>query len=155
MPGKTVALAGSGSPAVNGASIDEFGPKLIKVPVGGSVTWYLLGGHTITFNSSKADNDIRATAPNGSIHLNAKAIAPANGPGEPHGPSSNGSSNGPIKFKVVAAASWNGKRFLNSGLFFNSQPPRIEGYKITFTRAGTYKFICTVHDNMKGTVIVG
>ena len=37
LPGKTVALAGSGSPAVGEAAIDEFGPKLIKVPVGGSV----------------------------------------------------------------------------------------------------------------------
>ena len=31
----------------------------------------------------------------------------------------------------------------------------IEGYKITFTKAGKYKYICTVHDNMKGEVDVG
>ncbi len=155
LPGKTVVLAGSGSPAVNEASIDEFGPKVIKVPVGGSVTWYLLGGHTITFHASKSENDIRATAPDGSVHLNMKALVPANSPGEPHGPSSNGPSKGPLTFKVVAATRWNGRGFLNSGLFLNSQPPRFEGYKITFSRAGTYKFICTVHDDMKGTVIVG
>jgi plastocyanin len=158
LPGKTVALAGSGSPVVNEASIDEFGPKVIKVHVGGSVTWYLLGGHTITFNASKTDNDIRATSADGSVHLNTKAVAPANGPGEPHSASGNqggGPSNGPIKFKVVAATTWNGRGFHNSGLFLNSFPPSIEGYKITFNRAGTYKYICTVHDNMKGTVIVG
>jgi plastocyanin len=157
LPGKTVALAGSGSPSVE-ASVDEFGPKVIKVPVGGSVIWYVVGGHSITFNATKANNDIRATAADGSVHLNTKAIAPANGPGEPHSASPNhggGPSNGPIKFKVVAATSWNGRGFLNSGLFMNSFPPLIEGYKITFTRAGTYKYLCTVHDNMKGTVVVG
>jgi len=58
-------------------------------------------------------------------------------------------------FKVVASASWNGKGFHNSGLFGNSFPPNIEGYKLTFTHAGTYKYICTVHDNMKGTIVVG
>jgi plastocyanin len=155
VPGQNVVLAGSGSPAVNEASIDEFGPKLIKVPVGGSVTWYLLGGHTITFNASKTENDIRSTAPDGSIHLNTKALVPANGPGEPRGGSPNGSSTGPITFKVVTATTWNGRGFHNSGIFLNSGPPLIEGYKITFTRAGTYKYICTVHDNMKGTVVVG
>ncbi|MCW2978258.1 MAG: hypothetical protein JWM06_3539 [Actinomycetia bacterium] len=155
VPGQNVVLAGSGSPAVNEASIDEFGPKLIKLPVGGSVTWYLLGGHTITFNANKTENDIRSTAPDGSVHLNAKAISRANSPGEPPGTSSNGQSTGPITFKVVTATRWNGRGFHNSGLFLNSGPPRIEGYKITFTRAGTYKYICTVHDNMKGTVVVG
>ena len=46
--------------------------------------------------------------------------------------------------------------FLNSGIFANSNPPsNIEGYKITFTKAGKYKYICTVHDNMKGEVDVG
>jgi len=158
LPGKTVVLGGSGSPAVHEASIDEFGPKVIRVPVGGSVIWYLVGGHTLTFNADKSNNDIRAVAPDGSVHLNAKAAAPVNGPGEPHSASPNqggGPSNGPIKFKVVATKSWNGSGFLNSGFFANSNPPLIEGYKITFTRAGTYKYLCTVHDNMKGTVIVG
>jgi plastocyanin len=152
LPGKTVALAGSGSPAVNEASIDEFGPKTIKIPVGGSVIWYLLGGHTVTFNATKTNNDIRTAAPDGTVHLNARAIAPAGGPGEPHSSSSSpggGPSNRPIKFKVVAASSWNGVGFHNSGLFQNSFPPLVEGYKLTFTRAGTYKYTCTVHDNMK------
>jgi plastocyanin len=126
VPGQNVVLAGSGSPAVNEASIDEFGPKKINVPVGGSVTWYFLGGHTITFNASKTQNDIRRTAPDGSVHVNTKAIAPASSPGEPSGASSSGASTGPITFKVVAAASWNGRGFHNSGIFLNSGPPRIE-----------------------------
>jgi plastocyanin len=135
--------------------IDTFGPKVVKVPVGGSVTWYLLGLHSITFNATKANNDVRKTAADGTVHLNSRALLPAGGPGEPQKPLSGGSRTQP-KFVVVAESSWDGKGFHNSGVFSNSHgPPVIEGYKITFTHAGTYKYICTVHDNMKGTVIVG
>ena len=151
-PGTGVVLAGSGSPAVQEAAIDEFGPRPIQIGVGESVTWWLLGPHTITFNSNKTNNDVRAVAPDGTVHLNPKALLPAAGPGEPHGPGGQGKG---LKFKLVAATSWNGQGFHNSGIFTNSfGPPLIEGYKITFTRAGTYKYICTVHDDMKGTVVV-
>lgn len=155
VPGEDHVVAGSGSPAVQEALITEFGPAKIHVPVGGSVTWWLIGPHTITFNSSKANDDIRSVAPDGSVHLNAKALTPAKGPGEPHSAGSSGNSSGPPKFKLVASTKWNGAGFLNSGIFTNSGPPLIEGYKITFTKAGKYKYICTVHDNMKGEVDVG
>src|SRR5262249_5185894 len=158
LPGANPALAGSGSPAVGEAGVTEFGPSKIKIPVGGSVTWYLIGVHTITFNSDKTNNDIRSVARDGSVHLNAKALTPAQSPGEPQpsgGGSGGGPSNAPPKFKLVASTKWNGSGFLNSGVFANSNPPLIEGYRITFTKAGKYKYICTVHDDMKGEVDVG
>jgi len=137
------------------AGIDEYGPKTVKIPVGGSVTWYLLGPHSITFNSTKANNDIRRVAPDGTVHINSAAIAPAGGPGEPGRPPTGGSQAHP-KLVVVARTTWNGSGFLNSGVFGNSHgPPTIEGYRITFTRAGTYRYLCTVHDHMKGTIVVG
>lgn len=155
LPGANPALAGSGSQAVNEAAVTEFGPSKIHVPVGGSVTWYFIGVHTITFNSNKTDDDIRTVAPDGTVHLNPKALAPANSPGEP-APKGGGGSGNAVHFKVVASTKWNGAGFLNSGIFANSNPPsNIEGYKITFTKAGKYKYICTVHDNMKGEVDVG
>jgi plastocyanin len=153
LPGKHVVLAGSGNPSAGSGSISEFGPKVIHVPVGGYVIWYLIGPHSITFDSNKSDDDIRATAPDGTVHLNPKALAPAGGPGEP-GHVKGGSGKG-ITFKVVAESTWNGKGFHSSGIFGNSDPPLIEGYRIRFTRAGTYKYLCTVHDNMRGTVVVG
>jgi len=159
IPAKSHILAGSGSNSVQEAEISEFGPKVVKIPVGGSVTWYLIGPHSITFNSNSSNNDIRAVAPDGSVHINVKAVAPVNSPGEPRssgGGGGGGPSKGPPKFKVVASTSWNGVGFHNSGVFANSfGPPLIEGYKITFTRAGKYKYICTVHDDMKGEVDVG
>jgi plastocyanin len=137
------------------AGIDEFGPKVVHVPVGGSVTWYLLGLHSITFHATKADNDIRKVEPNGSVQFNTRAVLPAGGPGEPGKPPRGGSPTNP-KFVTVASSDWNGKGFHNSGVFGNSfGPPLIEGYRITFTRAGTYHYICTVHDDMRGKIVVG
>ena len=156
-PVKPFVLAGSANPSVQEAAITQFGPQTVKIPVGGSVTWYFVGPHSLTFNSNASDNDIRAVAPDGSVHINVKAAAPANAPGEP--PPANGGSanpNGPPALKVVAHKTWNGKGFLNTGVFANSfGPPLVEGYTITFTRAGKYSYICTVHDNMKGEVDVG
>jgi len=155
LPGANPVLVGSGNPGSSDpGQIDEFGPKTVHIPVGGSVTWWLAGLHSITFNSTNADNDIQTVYKNGDVQLNAKAVAPVGGPGEPSKPPTGGTQRH-INFKVVASQSWNGQGFHNSGLFGNSQPPNIEGYKLTFTRAGTYKFICTVHDNMKGTIVVG
>ena len=37
IPGAHPVLAGSGTPAVQEAEVDEFGPKTVHVPVGGSV----------------------------------------------------------------------------------------------------------------------
>ncbi len=157
LPGSNPILTGSGAgPGSNvPAQIDEYGPALVHVPVGGSVTWWLAGDHSITFNSTSADNDIQSVAPDGSLHFNPKAVAPVGGPGEPGKPLKGGTRSH-INFKVVASQSWNGKGFHNSGVFGNSQPPNIEELpELTFTRAGTYKFICTVHDDMKGTIVVG
>jgi len=154
IPGTNPVLAGSGSPSVQEAEIDEFGPQTVHIPVGGSVTWYLLGPHTITFNSNKSNNDIRKVAPDGTVHFNAAAGAPAGGPGET--PAKKPKGKAPINFVLVASSSWNGTGFHSSGVFANSNPPAlVEGYKLTFTRKGTYKYICTIHDDMKGTVVVG
>ena len=157
LPGAHPALAGSGSQAAGEAAVTEFGPAKIHIPVGGSVTWYFIGVHTVTFNSNKTDDDIRTVAPNGTVHLNAKALAPANSPGEPQSSGGGGGGGGnAVHFKVVASTKWSGAGFLNSGIFANSNPPsNIEGYRITFTKAGKYKYICTVHDDMKGEVDVG
>jgi plastocyanin len=153
LPGQNVVLAGSGMPgsAVD-AAITEFGKSKISISVGGSVIWYLIGPHSITFNSDRSNDDIRLDAANGTVHINPKAVAPAGGPGEPSTPPKGGKG---ITFKVVAKTSWDGKGFLNSGVFGNSDPPAIEGYQLTFTKAGKYKYICTVHDGMKGEVDVG
>lgn len=38
---------------------------------------------------------------------------------------------------------------------FKGSPTKQSGsYRVTFRRAGTYRYVCTLHLNMKGTVVV-
>jgi plastocyanin len=38
---------------------------------------------------------------------------------------------------------------------FRSSPTKTRGtYTVRFTRAGTYKYVCTIHFNMKGKIVV-
>ncbi len=128
--------------------VDEFGPKEISIPVGGSVTWDVQGPHTITFNVPEDARTIISKAPDGSVHLNPKSFGPAGGPGMPEGPP----SEGPV---AIDAGAWNGTGFHNSGLLPGFGPPGSLGYKLKFTKAGTYQYACLVHPDREGTVKVG
>ncbi len=55
---------------------------------------------------------------------------------------------------IADAGTWDGTGFHSSGLVL-SFPPALSGYKLTFTKAGTYSYRCLIHDNMEGTVKVG
>jgi plastocyanin len=141
------AQAGGGLPDVSGV-VSEFGPKNISVPVGGSVTWDVQGPHTIAFDVPEDARTIIAKAPDGSVHLNPKAAAPAGGPGVPQGPPSD-------KPVAIDGGSWSGSGFRNTGVLIGAGPPGSLTYKLRFTRAGTYTYACLIHPDMQGTVKVG
>lgn len=150
---QAAATAAAGAPVKHAAAgafvqtfqqgqVDAFGPAQIHIAVGGSVVWTIFGDHSIFFNSTAADQGARSAAPDGSVHFNAKSATPVGGPGA-----------GP-KPGLLNGGSWNGVGQHSSGLFL-SFPPDLYSYKLTFTKAGTYSFQCTIHNNMKGTVTVG
>lgn len=149
------ALAGVLSADVQNAQATLFAPKEIAVPVGGSVTWTILGPHTISFNVPQDAVGVLAKGPDGTVSLNLKALGPTGGPGQPP-PQAPGAAPGPPPTTpiVVDAGTWDGKGFHNSGLFL-SFPPVLFAYKLTFSQAGTYPFRCVVHPDMEGTVKVG
>lgn len=134
----------SGPPKPNtSAGLAEFTPKEISVASGGSVTWNVNGPHTITFNAPEDARVIIGKGPDGNTHLVEKAASPAlfNVPpppeGEPEGPP-----------PTADLGSFDGSGFANTGIQFGG------GFKVTFTKAGTYRYICTVHPDMEGTVTV-
>ena len=149
------AQAGVLSQDVQNAQAPLFAPKEISIPVGGSVTWTILGPHTITFNTPQDAVGALMKGADGTVSLNGKALGPTGGPGQPPPPTGAAAAAppppGPI---VIDAGKWDGKGFHNSGLFV-SFPPVIFGYKLTFTQAGTYPFRCVIHPDMEGTVKVG
>jgi hypothetical protein len=76
------------------------------------------------------------------VHLNDKAAAPVGGPGAPEKPG------------LFDGGKWDGVAAHSSGLVL-SFPPDLYKYKLTFTKPGTFEYLCTVHPDMKGTVTVG
>lgn len=140
------AYAGALSPAVQNAFVTDFGPSDITIPVGGTVTWQVLGPHTIAFNAPADAQSLRLPGADGSVHLSQKAVLPAGGPG---------ADPAQRPKPVIDGGAWNGSGFRSSGLVFGGPPPETTSFRLRFTKAGTYPFICTVHPDMKGTVTVG
>ena len=131
------------------------GLQTVKIPVGGSVTWWLLGA---ALDHVQLRQDERRH-PRGSAGRHrarrTRRRSRRRAGRASRRPRTAGRSQG-IHFKLVASSSWNGAGLPQLGRLHNSfGPPVIEGYKLTFTKAGTYHYLCTVHDHMKGTVVVG
>jgi plastocyanin len=144
-PGQVLAGSGAEDPAAPG--INEFGPAQIKVKVGGSVTWVFVGPHTVSFNAPKDAANALAKGDDGGWHVNPKAFAPSGGPPVP----TNDGPPGPPK--VTDGGSFDGTGFRSTGLAL-SFPPSLSAYKLTFTKAGTYGYVCLVHPGMTGSVVV-
>ncbi len=148
------AQAGAGSPDVRNAGVDEFGPSEIDIPVGGSVTWTVLGPHTISFNAPEDAEPILTKSSDGSYHVNPKGAAPAGGPGQPT-PNPNAPTPEPnAPPTMIDGGSWDGTSFHSSGIIL-SFPPQLYQYKLTFTKAGTYTVDCLIHPHMEAKVKVG
>ena len=149
------ALAGNFSEDAPEAEINEFGPSDITISAGDAVTWTVLGPHSIAFNATEDARPILAKGSDGTVSLNTKAATPApeGAPGQtPPGPDSP-----PVEEPtLIDAGEWDGQGFHSSGLILSFGPgdPGYSAYKLTFTTAGTYTYICTVHPDMEGTVTV-
>lgn len=141
------AFAGSGVDSVDNALITAFGPKDIKIPVGGSVSWTVLGPHVVAFNAPADAQGARVAGDGTAVHLSQKAVAAAGGVGiDP-------AAQQPPP--LIDGGIWNGVGFRSSGLIIGSPPPHATVFKLAFSKAGTYSFMCTIHEDMKGTVTVG
>ena len=140
------AFAGGGVASVENALITQFGPHDISVPVGGSVTWTVLGPHDVAFNAPADAQSLRLPGAGKAVHLSQKAVLPAGGPG-----ADLAAQKQP---PVIDGKTWNGVGFRSSGLIFGDPPPHTTAFKLTFSKAGTYQFQCLVHEDMKGTVTV-
>jgi plastocyanin len=106
--------------------VNAFLPRQLSVNVGDSITWSLRSGefHTVTFLSG--------------------GEAPPLIIGTPSGPDFN-----PVVAAPAGGSSYDGTGFTNSGLLFQGQQ-----YRLDFTKAGHFSFLCLVHAGMAGTVDV-
>src|SRR3954447_1244369 len=149
-PGQVI--AGGGSEDQQEAVPVIFGPDKTDIKVGESVTWTIVGPHSISFGASEAQRTLINKAPDGSVHLNQEGAAPAGGPGQPQGPPPDPNAP-PGPPTPIDGGSYDGASFHSSGLVL-SFPPALFSYKLTFTKAGSFNYICVVHPDMKGIVNV-
>jgi LPXTG-motif cell wall-anchored protein len=118
---------------VGGASQDgaveaqAFLPTSITINAGDKITWMFRSFHTVTFLSG---------APPPAI------ILPPSGGNPP-------SVNSAVAFPA-GGPNYDGTGFVNSG-FPSEQAPT---FSLTFTKAGTYAYVCLIHPGMDGTVVV-
>ena len=140
--------AEGGSNMVDGTAhprwaIDSYYPKVIDVNEGDTVVWAQSSQelHTVTFlNAGAAAEPFQipesATSPRFIIN--------------------------PLTAFKVGAATYDGTGYHNSGIM-DLSPVNAHEYKLTFTKAGTYNYLCSVHGStapdgsvvgMTGTVVV-
>lgn len=130
-------LVGGNDSAYN-AELQGFFPQIITIHVGDTVTWMQnsMDIHTVTFTpgmNKTPDLIIPAPGENGSLMLNplvAFAAAPADG-------------------------MYNGSTYANSAVM-GPDETMPKNFSLTFTKAGTYSYVCVVHagENMTGLVNV-
>jgi plastocyanin len=148
--GPTNVVAGVFGSEPIGIQLTEFLPANISIQRGTTVTWNVLGDHTISFNSpAQAEDPLRASG-QGRIAKNELMFRAAHSPPVPI-PDPTKPSSATI---TIDAGSWNGRGFHNSGFILSRPPGPYFDYQITFARPGTYRYFCLIHDGMKGTVRV-
>jgi plastocyanin len=111
----------------------RFSPEDFTIHVGDSIEWTQTSAqspHTVSLTSGAKEPDVMLVTPQQAgppkIVLNPAVLAPAGG------------------------TSYDGTGFVNSGFLPGTQDPTpgSRTYRLTFTKAGTYEFICILHDEM-------
>jgi plastocyanin len=130
-------LVGGNDSAYN-AELQGFFPQNITIHVGDKVTWKqnTMDIHTVTFTggmNKTPDFIIPVPGENGSLMINPMVAFPA----------------------APADGMYNGSTYANSAVMGpgETQP---KNFSLTFTEAGTYRYVCVVHagENMTGQVTV-
>jgi plastocyanin len=130
------------------ATINAFGPEAVDVAAGDSVTWTLMGFHTLAFNPPASATPWLVRESDGTVVVNEEGETPTviNGPPEPAGDAP------PPDPLNIDGGSFPGEGFANSGHI-----DAFEGtvtYQVAFPTAGTYTVICLIHPDMEATVNV-
>lgn len=136
--------AGDGPQAVsdpsNDTTNDAFYPLHLTIHAGDTVVW--TGGfHTVSFGPAALLTQIQKGL---FMPVPQKSGPPAL------------ALNPKVAF-AVGGHSYDGSGFVSSGILALNVPPGYKGvptYRLTFTKAGTYNYVCLLHPGMDGTITV-
>jgi plastocyanin len=143
-------LAGPTAGPAGFLDINEFLPRVVTARVGQPVTWLYVGTHTVSVRVPRYFPQL-TIGPGGRVVFDHRAESPTGGPGFP----TEAPSPLPNPW-IVDGGTWSGSGFRSSGLPPSNveQNGQLIGFKLTFSRPGTYALACLIHPRMVGTVVV-
>jgi plastocyanin len=120
--------AGVGGATPDGAvQAMAFLPTQLTIDEGDTVTWTFAPVHTVSFLSGGNAPELVIMTPEGPM-LNLAVALPSGGP------------------------AYDGTGYVNSGVL--PADPTATSFSLTFSKAGTYNYICLLHPGMAGQVVV-
>jgi plastocyanin len=142
-PRELTVLVGAG---VDTVAVNAFLPSQVTIRAGDTIMWELNHPeefHTTVFFSGEERPPVFVPVPGGGpneLQVNQKLAFPTSGPTKP-------------------PELYDGTRFYGSGIMYNfpAGPPGVPpnyDLRLTFTKPGTYEYLCVLHPPMKGTVTV-
>jgi plastocyanin len=123
---QTLTISAGAESAGGDVQLNTFAPNQITVNVGDTVTWSLDSTefHNVLFTSGAAGPEFVVAGADG-VFLNPAVAAPSGGP------------------------NYDGSGMAGSGLLVKGQQ-----FSLTFTKAGSFAYVCSIHPGMGGTVNV-
>jgi plastocyanin len=118
--------AGAESAGGGDVQLNAFAPKQVTISVGDTVTWSLDSTefHNVLFTSGAPGPEFVQPGPDG-VFINPVVAMPSGG------------------------TSYDGSGMAGSGLMVKGQT-----FSLTFSKAGSYQYVCSIHPGMEGTVRV-
>jgi plastocyanin len=151
LPPSSTVLAGTGPEGRVTGFLSSFIPdKLTGIAPGDTVTWKLYGNHSISFGASRKAQDGILIADREGVRINLDAWLPVSSPRPPAGALAYPPVNARL---MVDGGAWSGEGTHSSGIL-RSTPPTAVSYTLTFAKPGTYRYVCLVHQRMRGRIEV-
>jgi plastocyanin len=142
--------------------LDSFFPQTVRVRVGDTVVWKFNGDethhfHTVTLFGGPFDGPKRAVVGGGPGEVIPPGAVPVPG-GQPGERMRNPVRAWPTRKPAAPSETYDGTTYVNSGEM-RKRPrapgmPAFETFSLTFTKPGTYRYVCAAHPHMQGTIEV-
>jgi plastocyanin len=138
LPSETATVGVAAGVERGSADVQRFLPRRVTIRKGESVNWsWKTEGtpHTVTFLGGAPSPDVVLPLPQAAgpprLQLNPAVLMPAGDAGD-----------------------WNGGSYLNSGFLQPMSGQPVPEFAVHFSVAGTYDYVCLLHEGMVGTVVV-
>jgi plastocyanin len=159
VPRTVTVLVGGGQDTI---VLDSFFPQTVRVRVGDTVVWKFNGDethhfHTVTFFGGPFDGPQRAVVGGGPGEVIPPGAVPVPG-GQPGERMRNPVRAWPTRKPAAPIETYDGTTYVNSGEMRmhprTTGMPAFETFSLTFTKPGTYRYVCAAHPHMQGTIEV-